>query len=67
MASVTQRISQIKQPYGGFLPMKCFKKSVIYSDIRSGRLIAFKKAINILLPNLIVTNISNGKIINKKS
>ena len=26
MASVTQRISQIKQPYGGFLPMKCFKK-----------------------------------------
>ena len=28
MASVTQRISQIKQPYGGFLPMKNFTKEI---------------------------------------
>ena len=28
MASVTQRVSQIKQPYGGFLPMKNFTKEI---------------------------------------
>ena len=29
MASVTQRISKIKQPYGGYLPMKYFHKEVL--------------------------------------
>ncbi len=28
MASVTQRISQIKQPYGGYLPLKSFSKAI---------------------------------------
>lgn len=28
MASVTQRVAEIKQPYGGYLPMKSFKKEI---------------------------------------
>ncbi len=28
MASVTQRVSKIKQPYGGYLPMKAFAKEI---------------------------------------
>lgn len=28
MASVTQRVSEIKQPYGGYLPMKTFRKEI---------------------------------------
>lgn len=29
MASVTQRISKIKQPFGGYLPMKLFSKEIL--------------------------------------
>lgn len=33
MASVTQRISKIKQPYGGYLPLKSFSKEIFDDDL----------------------------------
>ena len=33
MASVTQRISKVKQPYGGYLPMKLFNRDVFDDGI----------------------------------
>lgn len=32
MASVTQRIAEVKQPHGGYLPMKSFKKDIFNDD-----------------------------------
>lgn len=33
MSSVTQRIASIKQPYGGYLPVKCFSKIKFEDDL----------------------------------
>ena len=33
MASVTQRIKEVKQPYGGYLPIKSFEKNVLEDNL----------------------------------
>lgn len=33
MASVTQRVSKVQQPYGGYLPMKSFRKEIFNDGI----------------------------------